>query len=60
MAPHLTMAMIAKTKTTLHGFKGFLVIESTDSLDLVAVYTTGGRGEQVSAIDVEQIKERKL
>jgi hypothetical protein len=27
---------------------------------VVAVYTAGGRGEQVSSIDVEQIKERKL
>ena len=42
------------------GFEGFLVIESTDSLDVVAVYTAGGRGEQVASIDVEQIKERKL
>lgn len=46
--------------TFIHGFEGFLVIDSTHSLDVVAVYTAGGRGEQVSAIDVEQIKERKL
>jgi len=46
--------------TFIHGFEGFLVIDSTHSLDVVAVYTAGGRGEQVSSIDVEQIKERKL
>jgi len=44
----------------IHGFEGFLVIESTHSLDVTAVYTAGGRGEQVASIDVEQIKERKL
>jgi hypothetical protein len=44
----------------IHGFEGFLVIESTHSLDVTAVYTAGGKGEQVSSIDVEQIKERKL
>lgn len=46
--------------TFIHGFEGFLVIESTHSLDVTAVYTAGGRGEQVSSIDVEQIKERKI
>ena len=46
--------------TFIHGVEGFLVIESTHSLDVTAVYTAGGRGEQVSSIDVEQIKERKL
>ena len=46
--------------TFIHGFEGFLVIESTHSLDVVAVYTAGGRQEQVSSIDVEQIRERKL
>ncbi len=46
--------------TFIHGFEGFLVIESTYSLDVVAVYTAGGRGEQVASIDVEQINERKL
>ena len=44
----------------IHGFEGFLVIESTRSLDVVAVYTAGGQGQQVSTMDVEQIKERKL
>ena len=46
--------------TFIHGFEGFLVIDSTLSLDVVAVYTAGGRGQQVSSIDVEQINERKL
>lgn len=46
--------------TFIHGFEGFLVIESTHSLDVTAVYTAGGRQEQVSSIDVEQINERKL
>ena len=46
--------------TFIHGFEGFLVIESTHSLDVTAVYTAGGRGEQVSSIDVEQIRERKM
>ncbi len=45
----------------IHGFEGFLVIESTDSLDVVAVYTAGGNHQgEVTSIDVEQIKERKL
>jgi hypothetical protein len=45
----------------IHGFEGFLVIESTHSIDVVAVYTAGGNNQgQVSSIDVEQIKERKL
>lgn len=42
----------------IHGFEGFLVIESTHSLDVVAVYTAGPSGKQVASIDVEQIKER--
>ena len=45
----------------IHGFEGFLVIESTHSIDVVAVYTAGGtRQGQVTSMDVEQIKERKL
>jgi len=44
----------------IHGFEGFLVIESTHSLDVVAVYTAGGNQGQVSSIDVEQIRERIL
>ena len=44
----------------IHGFEGFLVIESTLSLDVVAVYTAGARGAEVSSIDVEQIPERRI
>jgi hypothetical protein len=44
--------------TFIHGFEGFLVIESSHSLDVVAVYTAGD--QKVSSIDVEQIRERKL
>jgi hypothetical protein len=44
----------------VHGFEGFLVIESTHSLDVVAVYTAGANQGQVNSIEVEQIKERKL
>jgi hypothetical protein len=46
--------------TFIHGFEGFLVIESDLSLDVTAVYTAGGRGGEVNTIDVEQIKERKI
>jgi hypothetical protein len=42
----------------IHGAEGFLVIESTGSLDVTAVYTAGPRGGEVSSIDVEQIRER--
>jgi len=44
----------------IHGFEGFLVIESTLSLDLVAVYTAGPKGGEVSSIDVEHVPERRL
>ena len=45
----------------IHGFEGFLVIESTLSLDVVAVYTAAKKGsEGVESIDVEYIPERKL
>ncbi|PWT95626.1 MAG: hypothetical protein C5B52_17410 [Bacteroidetes bacterium] len=44
----------------IHGFEGFLVVESVASIDVVAVYTAGERGGQVTGIDVEQIKERKF
>lgn len=44
----------------IHGFEGFLVIESTLSLDVTAVYTAGKVGSQVASIAVEQIRERKL
>jgi hypothetical protein len=42
-------------------FVGFLVIESTESVDVTAVYTTGGIRELTApGIAVEQIKERKI
>ena len=46
--------------TFIHGFEGFLVIESSDSLDVTAVYTAGGKDGSVVSIDVEQIMERKM
>ncbi|MCX2680328.1 hypothetical protein OOZ15_10285 [Galbibacter sp. EGI 63066] len=46
--------------TFIHGFEGFLVIESSDSLDVTAVYTAGASGGSITSMDVEQIKERKL
>ncbi len=46
--------------TFIHGAEGFLVIESTLSLDVVAVYTAGARGGEVSSIDVERIPERRI
>ena len=44
----------------IHGFEGFIVIESTLSLDVVAVYTAGPKGGEVSSIDVEHVPERRL
>lgn len=45
----------------IHGFEGFLVVESTLSLDVVAVYTAANHGSQgVVTMDVEYIRERKL
>lgn len=45
----------------IHGFEGFLVIESTLSLDVVAVYTAANNGgDGVQSIDVEYIRERKI
>ena len=46
--------------TFIHGFEGFLIIESMLSIDVTAVYTAGGRGGEVSTMVVEQIKERKI
>jgi hypothetical protein len=46
--------------TFIHGFEGFLVIESTLSLDVVAVYTAGPKGGEVASIDVEHVHERRL
>ena len=44
----------------IHGAEGFLVIESTHSLDVIAVYTAGPVGEGVASIDVENVRERRL
>ena len=44
----------------IHGAEGFLVIESLQSLDVVAVYTAGPVGGHVSSIDVEHVPERRL
>jgi hypothetical protein len=44
----------------IHGAEGFLVIESTNSIDVTAVYTAGKNGGEVESIDVEQIRERKI
>ncbi len=41
----------------IHGFEGFLVIESNDSLDVVAVYTAANK-DGVTSIDVEYVRER--
>jgi hypothetical protein len=40
----------------IHGFEGFIVIESLASLDVVAVYTAGEKF--VESIDVEYVRER--
>lgn len=44
----------------IHGFEGFLVIESPLSLDVVAVYTASGATGKVESMDVEYIRERKI
>ncbi len=44
----------------IHGVEGFLVIESSDSIDVTAVYTAGKNGGEVESIAVEQIRERKI
>jgi hypothetical protein len=44
----------------IHGAEGFLIIESTHSLDVTAVYTAGKNGGEVESIAVEQIRERKI
>lgn len=45
---------------TIHGFEGFMVIESLYSLDVTAVYTAAGRDSYVTSIDIEEVKERRL
>jgi hypothetical protein len=49
--------------TFIHGAEGFLVIESTLSLDVNAVLTAaknGDQGGEVESIAVEQVRERRL
>jgi len=43
----------------IHGFEGFLVIESTHSLDVIAVYTAGTK-DGVTSMNVERVFERYL
>jgi hypothetical protein len=42
----------------IHGVEGFLVIQSSHSLDVTAVYSAAELGGSVQSIDVEQISER--
>ena len=44
----------------IHGGEGFLVIESTHSIDVIAVYTAGPIGGNVASIDVEHVQEREI
>jgi hypothetical protein len=44
----------------IHGIEGFLVIQSSQSLDVTAVYTAGPRAGEVASIDVEQIRGRRI
>ncbi len=45
----------------IHGVsEGFLIIQSTGSLDVAAVYTAGPLGKQVASIDVEHVRERRF
>lgn len=44
----------------IHGYEGFMVIESQVPLDVTAVYTAGENAGEVKSIDVEQIRRRKL
>jgi len=57
-----TIGSIRRSRHELHhagGFEGFLIIESTHSLDVVAVYTAGTK-EGVTSMDVERVFERYL
>jgi hypothetical protein len=44
----------------VQGAEGFLVIESTHSLDVTAIYTAGEVGEELESMAVMQVEERKL
>ncbi len=44
----------------IHGAEGFLVIESTHSLDATAIHTAGPSAGQVASIAVEPVRERAI
>jgi hypothetical protein len=44
----------------IHGVEGFVVIESTDVLDVIGVYTASPRGGEVQSLALQQANERKL
>jgi len=44
----------------IHGAEGFLVIESSHSLDVIAVYTAAPPRGDVASIDVEHVPERQI
>ena len=48
--------------TFIHEAEGFLVIESTHSLDVIAVYTAGKfrSDNEVESLDVRQVREREV
>lgn len=46
--------------TLIHGFEGFLVIESTHQLDVIAVYTAAPNAGEVSSIEVERVPVRRI
>jgi hypothetical protein len=59
-ATRVTCDMVSKDYGPfIHGFEGFLVIESTGSLDVIAVYTAAANG-QVASMHIEDVRERKL
>src|SRR3954471_7070155 len=44
----------------VQGAEGFLVIESTHSLDVTAIYTAGEVGEELESMTVVEVQERSL
>jgi hypothetical protein len=44
----------------IHGFEGFLVIESNLSLDVAAVYCAADKSGYITSWDIEYIRERVL
>lgn len=53
-------ASVVRFGRFIHGVEGFLIIQSTHSLDVAAVYTAGPIGGGVASLDVEQVQERAL